>query len=57
MSKNAVKKYKEMRVKLHLGLPFAIEYGPILAKGMINSFIKSLKEKLKLIKRPKRKRL
>ncbi|MCG2389353.1 hypothetical protein ACN9U4_11310 [Staphylococcus caprae] len=56
MSKNAVKKYKEMRVKLHLGLPFAIEYGPILAKGMINSFIKSLKEKIKADKASKTKK-
>ncbi|MCG2423382.1 hypothetical protein K4R73_02965 [Staphylococcus epidermidis] len=56
MSKNAVKKYKEMRVKLYLGLPFAIEYGPILAKGMINSFIKSLKEKIKADKASKTKK-
>ncbi len=47
MSDNDLKKYKEMRVKFHLGLPFAIEYRPIFAKEMITSFIKLLKEKIK----------
>ena len=56
MSENDVKKYKEMRMKLYLGLPFAIEYGPIFAKGMINSFIKSLKEKIKADKASKTKK-
>ncbi|MGV9937839.1 hypothetical protein ACWDY4_46515 [Streptomyces olivaceoviridis] len=44
MSDNDLKKYEERRMKFYLGLPFAIEFGPIFAKGMITSFIKLLKK-------------